>query len=225
MSWVNQEDSVELCVCTPHRGNVSFNWATNFASLRLPDHIISSKSTAAIDLAREQTIKNALENSPEWLLMLDSDVIPPRDVYERLLDHDLDIVSASYVVDKMPPHLSAWAYESEEGLSAIDEWEDNSLLNVDAVGMGCCLISRRVFEDIERPWFRWTEGFETHPWDLSDEIDQKGIGEDFFFCYKALQEGYNIYYDTSIRCAHEKPGVLTHEGFKPETHYREEREE
>lgn len=224
MSWQETNKSTELAVCTPHRGSVSFKWATTLASLRLPDHIISSKSTAALDLAREQTVENALENEPEWLLFLDSDIIPPRDVYERLLEHDLDVVSATYVVDKMPPHLAAWAYE-EEGLSPIEEWQDNQLLNVDSIGMGCCLISRRVFEDIDKPYFRWTEGFEEHPWDLSDQKEQKGVGEDFYFSRKILKAGYNIYLDTSVKCVHEKPGGMTVEGFKPMTHIKEEENE
>ena len=43
-------------------------WAVRLAELDAPPHHIVTKSTEAVDLARELTVENALETGAEWLL-------------------------------------------------------------------------------------------------------------------------------------------------------------
>lgn len=192
--------------------------------MQLPSHVICADTTAAIDLARERATEQALDHNPEWILYLDSDVIPPRDVFHQLLDHDLDVCSGMYMVDKNPPHPAAWALTEDDNLSALEEWYENTIINVDAVGLGCCMVNQRVFNELEKPYFRWTEGYEEHPWDIKDDTEQKGVGEDFYFCHKVQEAGYNIYVDSSIQCYHEKPGLLSAEGFVPASNQRDTRQ-
>lgn len=222
MAWVNQEEKgVDVALSIPHRGDVSFDWATMLASLHLPDHIISSKSTASIDLAREKSIENAMQHDPEWILMLDSDIIPPIDVFEKLSRHDLDCVSAVYMARKDDPHPAAWVLDHNNCLSPVIRMDDNKIANVDAVGMGCMLVNSRVFRDIERPWFRWTQGFDSHPWDMRNVEGPVGISEDFYFCHKIREAGYNIYLDTDVFCIHEDDCIITDKGRATHSEYRE----
>jgi len=69
-----------------------------------------------------------------------------------------------------------------------------------------------VFDAVEKPWFRWTRGYEEHPWDLRHEGERPGISEDFDFCYKVKQAGYDVYMDTTVECIHEKTCFLSDDG-------------
>lgn len=225
-----QSDNPDIAIVVPHTGQVSMRWAIRLATLDIPPHYIVTKSTAAIDLAREQTVEDALELDPEWLLFLDSDVIPPLDVFHRLRRHDHPIVSGLYFVDGEFVHPAMWVLNEDESPSSVDFDDDgnmlygdthspssvpigeNGLVTVDAVGLGCLLVHRSVIDDLERPWFKWTEGYEEHPWDLRHAGGRPGISEDFYFCHKAQQAGYDIYVDTTVRCGHEKTCLLTADG-------------
>lgn len=215
MAWNQQEDDTpEAALPIPQTGDVSFHWALRLHTMALPSHVITSKNIAPIDLAREKSVEAALDSGAEWIFMLDSDVIPPRDVYPRLKQHQVDIVSGMYFAKKEDPHPAMWKVNPDGGLAPVVEWPENALIEVDTVGLGCALIHRRVFEDIERPWFRWTQGYDSHPWDTEEINGEVGIGEDFYFFHKAKEEGYNVYADTSVECKHEVGGMLDSEGYK-----------
>jgi hypothetical protein len=222
--------SLDVAIVVPHTGNVSMRWAVRLATLDMPPHHIVTKSTAAIDFARERTVEDALETGSEWLLFLDSDVIPPVEVFGLLARHERPVVSGLYYVDGEQPHPAAWVLDGDDRPSTLgvdqsgrlvadDDGEpqplepnENGLVTVDAIGLGCVLVHASVFEDIGKPWFRWTKGYEEHPWDLRHERGHPGISEDFFFCHKLAQAGYDIHLDTSVQCAHEKGCLLTNEG-------------
>lgn len=67
----------------------------------------------------------------------------------------------------------------------------NRLIEVDTQGAGCLLIHRRVFEKVEKPWFRWTLGW----------VDP-GVSEDFYFMERCIDAGFKPLCDTGIRCGH-----------------------
>jgi len=231
-----QSDGVDVAIVIPHTGTVSMRWAIRLATLDMPNHHIVSKSPAAVDLARELTVEDALAAGSEWLLFLDSDVVPPVDVFARLRRHDEPVVSALYYVDGEMPKPAVWLLDEEndprtvgvtddgkliadnDGDPKILEPDADGLFRVDTIGLGCALVHASVFEEIDRPWFRWTKGYEEHPWDLRHKSEtmgigeRKGISEDFYFCHKLAEAGYDVHLDTSITCAHEKGCLLTDDG-------------
>jgi hypothetical protein len=202
----------DLAIAIPHTGSVSMRWAVRLAELEIPPASIVSKSTGALDLAREETVQDALEVDPEWILFLDSDIIPPKDVFQKLTRHGVPIVSGLYYIDNPDGvHPGVWRLD-ENNSPAIAGIDREGLINVDAIGFGCVLVHRSVIDDIEPPWFRWTKGFDDHPWDLQHQGEHPGISEDFYFCHKAQEAGYDIYLDTTVKCMHEKQCLLTSEG-------------
>jgi hypothetical protein len=212
MSSRSQTESPDIVIAVPHTGEVSMRWAIRLTELQMPPHSIVSKSTAAIDLAREMTVEDALEVDPEWILFMDSDVIPPADVFPRLRNRGVDIVSALYYMDHPKQiHPAMWKLD-ENGSPAIAGYDYEGLVNVDAVGFGCLLVNRDVIDDIEPPWFRWSKGYDDHPWDLQHQGEKPGISEDFHFCHKAIEAGYDIYVDTTVKCMHEKRSYLSDDG-------------
>jgi len=225
-----QSDGPAVAIVIPHTGSVSMRWAVRLATLEMPHHHIVTKSTGAIDMAREKTVQDALPADPEWLLFLDSDVVPPVDVFARLRRHDKPVVSALYYVDGEMPKPAAWLLDeddkpttvgvNDQGNLIVDDDGDpkilqpgaDGLFRVGAIGLGCALVHSSVFEEIDKPWFRWTKGYEKHPWDLRHERGQPGVSEDFFFCHRLAEAGYDIHLDTSVTCAHEKGCLLTDDG-------------
>ncbi len=161
-----------------------------------------------VDSNRNNAVKRFLASRFEWLLFLDSDIVPPVNVIERLLSHGKRVVSAvcwssmggekggDWEHDSMPyPTVMKKAGEGKgwhvdrEGLGS-----PNGLISVDAVGMACILIHREVFERMGSNWYRLN-------------YDDGGIcdgGEDFSWCLKAKNLGYEIYVDKSVQCSHYK---------------------
>lgn len=145
--------------------------------------------------SHEEIRKYALRNNFDYLLHLESDVFPPSDIIQRLLIHNLPIVSAMYMIDfGKESHLMA---QEMEGLGEIRETRNlkngqdllfinGGLKQIFHCGLGCVLIQREVLEKIE---FRWEKGATIHP--------------DGFFAYDTDQLGYNKFIDTSILCRHE----------------------
>jgi GT2 family glycosyltransferase len=103
-----------------------------------------------------------------------------QDTLVKLIEHDKPIVSAR-AHRRVKPFDPCFYIKGEP-------YHDYpyGLIEVDSVGMACCLIKREVFESIDQPWF--------YP------LENKG--EDFSFCKRAKDKGYPIFVDTNIEAGH-----------------------
>jgi hypothetical protein len=71
---------------------------------------------------------------------------------------------------------------------------NGKLMQTNSVGTAAILISRRVFEKMTFPWFRF----------LYREDRSILLTEDHYFCWKAEKDGFEIWADTSLMCSHYK---------------------
>jgi len=124
----------------------------------------------------------------EWIFFLDDDHVWEEDALLRLLDREVDIVTALYcrryapfapTVFKEIGKLYTW-----QGLS-----EESGLLEIAACGAGALLVRRKVLEKMARPWFRVGGG--------GDEIN-----EDINFCIAAREVGFKVHVDLDVQVAH-----------------------
>lgn len=167
-----------------------------------------------VDSNRNQIVKRFLTDPQaqtfEYLLMVDSDIVPPPGALERLLSHKKKIVSA--VVWSMMPGEKGSKWEdvampypivmkrSGDGKGWNVDRESiarspGGLIEVDATGGGCLLIHREVLEKVGKNHFRF--GYDE--WGISNFV-----GEDFSFCMKVKELGYQIYVDLAVICEHYK---------------------
>ncbi len=136
----------------------------------------------------------------DFWLNIDSDN-PPMNNPLDLVELDKDIMGYPTPVwhftnketGERPVYENAYKYVPKD--DAYAEWPiKDGLQRVDAVGTGCILISRRVFErDVMRlaPFSR--------------ELNFDGTverGNDISFCERATQEGFEIYAHYGYRCRH-----------------------
>lgn len=130
--------------------------------------------------AREQAAKYFLESDCDYMLFLDSDMVPPADMLIKLIRHDKSIVSA--LAFRRVPNYEPCIFKNDMEFY-LDYPKD--LIEVTGVGMACTLIKKEVFEKVPQPWFTPT-----------------AIGEDLSFCKRATDAGYKIFCDTNLICGH-----------------------
>lgn len=144
--------------------------------------------------SHDEIRKYALRNNYDYLLHLESDIIPPADVIERLMIHDLPIVSAMYMINfGEESHLMAQEMENFGGIRETVNYKngsdlllaDGNLKKVFHCGLGCVLIHKNILNLFE---FRYEKGKNLHP--------------DGFFAFDTDALGIQKYIDTSVLCEH-----------------------
>lgn len=155
--------------------------------------------TATIDHARNVLVKNAIVKKCDYIWFLDTDhKIPKDDILGKLLktieDKKASIVSALYF-GKEKPHLPVIRIRRlKEWWEPLADVNPNEIIEVDGIGMGCCLIDMKVFKKINYPYFEFkyldVRGYPMHQ------------SEDLTFCEKAKNAGYKIYVDTKLVVEH-----------------------
>jgi GT2 family glycosyltransferase len=169
----------------------------DFPVERIPYH-----PDVRVRLAQSRNIlrEKAVREKFDYMYNLDQDVVPPKEVIERLLHHKKQIVTGVYwnkftkigqknltYETRLCPVLWVKSKEDPEKLVFVrkEVIEQNKLIRVDLCGTGCILIATEVLKKIS---FRY-------------EKQESGV-DDSFFCIDAAKLGYNIYADTSIKCVH-----------------------
>ena len=145
----------------------------------------------SLEVLRNHTLKRKFD----YLLIVETDIIPPVDIIERLMVHQKQIVSASYFIGHgEDSHLMIQDFEEgnkttwntvniKNGKDMIKA--DGKLQEVYACGIGCILIHHSVLSDIK---FRYEMGANAHP--------------DSFFALDLKYQEITQYLDTSILCKH-----------------------
>lgn len=143
--------------------------------------------------------KKALDGGYDYLLHLETDVFPPLNIIERLLDHKRNVIGGLYHIELgeqsklMIQQIEGFGSAHRETFN-LDEADlsfvDGEVKKVFSCGLGCVLIHRSVLEKIE---FRYIEGAPVHP--------------DSFFYADLNELNIPVYVDTSILCEHDNKAM------------------
>jgi len=131
----------------------------------------------------------------DYLFSVDSDISFDSDTLEKLLNHNVDVVSGLYIQRKPGQHvLEVYEHNGYGGVSNIPygKIKDRGLVEIASCGFGCVLVKAQVVKSIGYPQFEYHSAID-HTNTVSEDVD---------FCRKALEKGFRIWADTTIQCRH-----------------------
>lgn len=181
----------QISICIPVRDFVTTQFSYSLANLTAH---CASKSIpfqlnmlmgSEVAMQRQQLAEEALESGCTHILWLDSDMQFPVDILDIMLAHDKDIIALNYST-RVEPHKPV-AFTNEDNLN--DRLVSTTgINNVVAVGMGCMLVKRKVFDTMDLPYFsvEWNEDYSNL------------MGEDLYFCNKARYFGFEVHVDNEL---------------------------
>lgn len=143
----------------------------------------------------QRIFKYFLEGDYDYLLTLESDVIPPKYIIEALMEECKDIIGALYMVGKKNNRYPC-AFTGKKtrikhpnggqstGIESITLQDIDGTIKpaLGGIGLGCCLIKRDIIKEIP---LRWGEAH-----------------CDMYFHEDAVKKGYIPHIHTGIICKH-----------------------
>ena len=177
------------------------------------DHMVQVGNVGLTTRSRNVVVKTFLETTnANWLLMIDSDERLSLDTWHKLIDsaHDKDRPIVSGLVfaaffdgeDALRPVPTIYLMDSEKGLQPIDDYPENQLIEVDAVGTGCILIHRSVLLEMQKQ--ATPNQGKNWAWFVEGAIDGTYFGEDLLFSKRLKSMGYKIFAHTGAILPHHK---------------------
>ena len=140
---------------------------------------------------RNTIVQKFLATDCDYLMMIDSDIVPPPNIL-KLVDFDKDIITPLMFVYQKGELLPLFLKRHQDGFYDADDYlEKTGLVEADATGTGCMVIKREVLEKVKYP-FR-------------NEYDVDGIktlGLDLSFCQRARELGYKSWIHLDYVASH-----------------------
>ena len=204
----NGSTKPRVAICWPRNGNmayVDFMERTWFPLKNEPaewgEKIMLSTSVPSLPLARNTLAKLALDAHADYLFFIDGDIlfdeISPNEGLRRLLASGKSIISGLYTAKTDFGFVyAAWTMDRETRMyksiskQTLSKAPSQQPVQVDAIGLGCCLIHTDILRKMEKPFFHWDESGEQ--------------SEDFYFLEKASNLGHNYkpFVDVGLRLSH-----------------------
>lgn len=160
--------------------------------------------------ARNKIAQMALDKDVDYVLMVDNDVVIPKDTLIDLLDEPKDVCLGFYahrdsdniyrgrtcvckLTDENGNAYFNYPLESEYTAEELAVSRENGeyKIHIHGGGMGCAFIKTNVFKKIRYPWYDW--------------VNYKNcamLSEDLYFCEQCKMHGIPIYTDSRVNCGH-----------------------
>ena len=162
--------------------------------------------------ARNRIVQKALDLNAAYVLMVDNDVVLPRETLQWMLEDVKDICLGYYphrgndnqyngrsclckLYDEKGTKYFNYPLESEytdkELLAMIAN--GNTKIVIHGGGMGCAFINVDLFRRISYPWYDWVN----YP-----GKNRGMLSEDLYFCEQCRKAKIPIYADVRVSCGH-----------------------
>ena len=143
------------------------------------------------------------EPAPDWILMIDNDMVPPRNLLDTVKDAPADaavVVPQFQMGDESKPSVAlCWGLDESVAPKATDgsqsfTIEPGKWYELTKCGTGAIFIKPEIFHELDLPYF-------CYPYN-----EEHGINgtEDIDFCQKIRAKGMKIYGNGSVRVGHYK---------------------
>src|SRR3990167_10580536 len=162
---------------------------------------------------RNTIVQKFLASECDYLMMIDSDIIPPPNIL-NLADFNVDIITPLMFVKQKGVLIPLFLKRNKDGMyDAADYLGRTGLQEVDATGTGCIIIKREVLEKVKHP-------FEN----VYDEDGIKTLGNDFYFCQKARKLGYKVWVHLDYVASHHTVQDLKDQFYEQLQAYKSDKE-
>ena len=162
--------------------------------------------------ARNRIVQISLDIGADYVLMVDNDVVLPKDTLRLLLDEPVDVCLGYYahrdndnlyrgrtcVCKLLQPDGSPYFnYPLESEYTAADlaqlKKDGHKKIRIHGGGMGCAFIKTDVFRRIKYPWYDWVN---------YNDKNRGMLSEDLYFCEQCKGHGIPIFTDVRTGCGH-----------------------
>ena len=205
---------MKILIAVPTFENIYPDTFKSIYDMETSGHDVSFEYVRGYDCAtaRNRIAQMALDKKTDYVLMVDNDVVLPKDALLNLLENPVDVCLGYYahrdsdnryrgrscvckLYDENGNKHFNYPLESEYTADELKELKDNGQFRVQihGGGMGCAFIKTDVFNRIKYPWYDWVNYANEHRGMLS---------EDLYFCEGCRKKGIPIYTDTRVNCGH-----------------------
>lgn len=188
-----------------NREGMTWAWASEYSSHVADAREMTLNGDNQNDVKEQRPFKGNL--TYDKILWIDSDIAFNPDDAIKLIKSDKEIISGAYLlasgeVTAYKKMLGA-GYTYDE-VKAMDE-----PIQIEGCGFGFLAVKSGVFESLTRPWFQAAMAT------TDDGFTFPIMGEDMSWCQRVRSEGYEIWFDPTVRVTHHKMMKLTWEGIRP----------
>lgn len=148
--------------------------------------------------SRNAIAKQAIDMDCTHVFFMDDDMAFPADTLTKLARHDVDIVTALYLMRSYPhfPVLFDETFDSGFNRHVFLTPDKQGLIPITNCGLGAVLINVEVFKKLEQPWVRL------------GEIVKDGWSDDMGFFNRAREAGFKLYCDLDALVGHMTSNII-----------------
>lgn len=198
---IDHNSGPSLLIGIPTLGRpVPLNWALSFKSLNPPinyNTIFQIINGNAVDIARNEMCRIAIEKGCKYIFFLGDDVVVPNHTLRQLIyrmdnDPSIDVVGGVYCVKADPAYpLVFRGY----GNGSYWDWKIGEFFEVTGLGMDCTLIRVSSLAKMEKPYFKTVQNDQ-----YLDAINNaESWTEDLYFFNKLNGK---VFCDGTVICEH-----------------------
>lgn len=162
--------------------------------------------------ARNRIAQRAIDLNTDYVLMVDNDVVLPKETLLLMLEDAKDVCLGYYAhrgADnryngrtcicklKAPDGTDYFNYplESEYTAQEMKDFQEagETKIRVHGGGMGCAFIKTDVFRKMSYPWYDWVN---------YGDSNRGMLSEDLYFCERCRTQKVKIYTDVRAGCGH-----------------------
>ena len=156
-----------------------------------------------ISSVRNKAMNRFLDSNNDYVLTIDSDIVPPQNCIDELAKHDKDIVGATCFSFQYGYPFAVVLRKEGGGYVNVDwdKYKDVRLQECDATGAACVLIKREVIVKMKDNLLKTTKKTMFYE-SKYNEMGEISCGQDYVFCDNAIDIGYKIYVDKHVHCDH-----------------------
>lgn len=194
-------DKVKIMVCMPNTGSVNIHTVQGLISLIKEEYAKFAYcfiTGSDISDQRNKCVEYALHEKADYVLWVDSDMKFNPEDFRQLIADDKDIVTGLYFTKSDHPVPTIFSrIEGQQAFVPIKNYPEG-LFKIGYCGSGFILVKSDVYRKIGKDYY-------TH-------IDN--VSEDFSFCERALQNGFDVWCDSTIKVGHVGMYIYSEKDFK-----------